>query len=73
MSGAKKFKRAQSVKWFKEVEMKKGAALGDAYTATGASGFAQWFHGMVLYFKTHDHKIKLLTIVSIVVTFHVAI
>jgi hypothetical protein len=44
-SGAK-FKRAASVKWFKEVEMKKGAALGDAHTKTGASGFAAWFHGM---------------------------
>eukprot|EP00054_Salpingoeca_dolichothecata_P026515 m.189953 g.189953 ORF g.189953 m.189953 type:complete len:938 (-) comp25680_c0_seq1:211-3024(-) len=36
----KKMQRAASVKWFKEVEKKKGAGQ------TGA-GFAEWFHGII--------------------------
>lgn len=35
------FKRAASVKWFKEVEMAKGAAV------TQSGGFQQWFHGII--------------------------
>lgn len=35
------FKRAASVKWFKEVEMAKGSAVSDE------GGFAAWFHGII--------------------------
>ena len=40
-------KRAASVRWFKEVEMKKGNALADNDNAEGLGGFAQWFHGVI--------------------------
>lgn len=42
-------KRAASVRWFKEVEMKKGNAMADAdeANAAGLGGFAQWFHGVI--------------------------
>merc|ERR1719181_1675972 len=36
-----KVTRKQSVKWFKEVEMKKGVAQEDD------GGFAKWFHGII--------------------------
>lgn len=35
------FTRAQSIKWFKEVEMKKGAGVSSAGT------FEEWFHGVI--------------------------
>eukprot|EP00040_Diaphanoeca_grandis_P030996 m.184588 g.184588 ORF g.184588 m.184588 type:complete len:972 (+) comp32197_c2_seq1:198-3113(+) len=37
--------RAQSIKWFKEVEMKKGAGMKEGSTAD--SSFEQWFHGII--------------------------
>lgn len=40
-------KRAASVRWFKEVEMKKGNAMADRDNAEGLGGFAQWFHGVI--------------------------
>lgn len=36
--------RSASVRWFKEVEMKKGAGLSDE---GGKKGFASWFHGVI--------------------------
>ena len=40
--------RAASVKWFKEVEKKKGAG-GD-----GKGGFANWFHGIITRKESED-------------------
>ena len=52
-----RFKRAASVKWFKEVEMAKGAAMGDGKTKAGSvGGFANWFHGII----TRDQSVALL-------------
>eukprot|EP00051_Salpingoeca_urceolata_P010630 m.130293 g.130293 ORF g.130293 m.130293 type:complete len:964 (-) comp16784_c0_seq1:1942-4833(-) len=42
--------RAASVRWFKEVEMKKGAGLND----TGTKGFAEWFHGVITRKQSED-------------------
>lgn len=38
--------RAQSVKWFKEVEMKKGAGMVEGGDG-GDNGFQTWFHGII--------------------------
>jgi len=39
----KKPSRAQSVRWFKEVEMKKGVGINE----DGGGGFQVWFHGII--------------------------
>lgn len=38
--------RAASVRWFKEVEMQKGAGLKDS-DAGASGGFQEWFHGII--------------------------
>lgn len=45
--GEEGVKRAASVRWFKEVEMKKGNAIADGNNEAGLGGFAQWFHGVI--------------------------
>eukprot|EP00054_Salpingoeca_dolichothecata_P009067 m.51369 g.51369 ORF g.51369 m.51369 type:complete len:987 (+) comp18146_c0_seq1:26-2986(+) len=42
-----KFSRAASVRWFKEVEMKKGAALKEGAKAGSFGCFEDWFHGCI--------------------------
>lgn len=40
--------RAASVRWFKEVEMKKGAGVGDG------GGFQEWFHGIITRIESEE-------------------
>eukprot|EP00037_Helgoeca_nana_P022476 m.229688 g.229688 ORF g.229688 m.229688 type:complete len:966 (+) comp26005_c0_seq2:193-3090(+) len=49
--------RAQSVKWFKEVEMTKGAGQSDD-AGGGSDGFEAWFHGII---SRKDSEVLLLT------------
>jgi myosin-3 len=44
----KGFTRAQSVRWFKEVEMKKGAGVADN------GKFEEWFHGVITRKQSED-------------------
>lgn len=46
--GKKGFSRAQSVRWFKEVEMKKGAGVASN------GKFEEWFHGVITRKQSED-------------------
>eukprot|EP00055_Hartaetosiga_balthica_P002458 m.4037 g.4037 ORF g.4037 m.4037 type:complete len:957 (+) comp2161_c0_seq1:253-3123(+) len=46
--GKKGFTRAASVKWFKEVEMKKGSGV------SSAGKFEEWFHGVITRKQAED-------------------
>ena len=45
--------RAQSVKWFKEVEMAKGAGMADG-DGGDSGGFEEWFHGIITRIEAND-------------------
>lgn len=47
-------KRAASVRWFKEVEKKKGNGMADGGNAEGVGGFAQWFHGVISRYESES-------------------
>jgi len=46
--------RAQSVKWFKEVEMAKGAGMADGGDGGDGGGFEEWFHGIITRNEAND-------------------
>eukprot|EP00043_Microstomoeca_roanoka_P014807 m.147383 g.147383 ORF g.147383 m.147383 type:complete len:969 (-) comp16110_c2_seq2:273-3179(-) len=46
----RKDQRAKSVKWFRDVEKRKGAGMSEA----SDNGFAQWFHGVISRKEAED-------------------